>query len=359
MLRPFGRFIGQGCELGRVGQFLDRDPRRREKRRGLAVAQGDRPGLVEEQHIDVAGGLDGAPAHGQDVLLDHAVDAGDPDRVQKPADRRRDQADEEGDEHGRRQGDARIRAEGAQGHDDDQEDDRQRREQDGQGDLVRRLLASGALDKADHPVEEARPGIGRHADLDPVGQDARPAGDRAPVAARLADDRGGLAGDGGLVHHGRALDDLPVGRNDLADRDDDQVTLAKALGGDRFDRAVGPEEAGREASSCLAELVGLGLAPALGHRFGEIGEQDREPQPEGDLEREARRLALRSHRQADCREQRPDLGDEDDRVLEQVERIELLDRGEGRPADEGPFEKGMVQSAHVVLSFNTGSPNRS
>ncbi len=45
-----------------------------------------------------------------------------------------------------------------------------------------------------------------------VGQDAGAAGDRAPVAARLADDRGGLAGDGGFVHRGRALDDLTVGR---------------------------------------------------------------------------------------------------------------------------------------------------
>ncbi len=100
----FGRFVGQGGELGGIGQLLDRDARRREKGRGLAVAQGDRPGLVEEQDVDVARGLDGAPAHGQDVLLDHAVDAGDADGVQQAADRRRDQADEEGDEHGHRQG---------------------------------------------------------------------------------------------------------------------------------------------------------------------------------------------------------------------------------------------------------------
>ena len=47
-----------------------------------------------------------------------------------------------------------------QRHADEQEDDRERGEQDGQRDLVRRLLALGAFDQRDHPVEEGLAGIG-------------------------------------------------------------------------------------------------------------------------------------------------------------------------------------------------------
>src|SRR5262245_62474205 len=41
-------------------------------------------------------------------------------------------------------------------------------------------------------------------DDDAVADDARAAGDGAPVAAALADDRRGFAGDGGFVHAGRS-----------------------------------------------------------------------------------------------------------------------------------------------------------
>ena len=94
------------------------------------------------------------------------------------------------------------------------------------------------FDEADHPVQEAFPGVGRDADLDPVGEDPRPAGDGAPVAARLADDRGGFARDGGFVHRGGAFDDLAVRRDDLAGGDDDDVAFAKPFGRDGLDRAV-------------------------------------------------------------------------------------------------------------------------
>ena len=43
----------------------------------LAVAERDRAGLVEQQHVDVAGGLDGAARGGDHVGLHHAVHAGD------------------------------------------------------------------------------------------------------------------------------------------------------------------------------------------------------------------------------------------------------------------------------------------
>ena len=74
------------------------DAGRRRDRGGQSVAVGDRAGLVEEDDVDVAGRLDGAAAHREDVEARDAIHAGDPDRRQQAADRRRDQADEEGDE---------------------------------------------------------------------------------------------------------------------------------------------------------------------------------------------------------------------------------------------------------------------
>ena len=48
-----------------------------------------------------------------------------------------------------------VDGEGAEGHGREEEDDRQPREEDVEGDLVRRLLPLGPLDEADHPIEEA------------------------------------------------------------------------------------------------------------------------------------------------------------------------------------------------------------
>ena len=62
-------------------------------------------------------------------------------------------------------------------------------EQDVQRDLVRRLLPAGALDQRDHPVDEALARLLGDLDDDPVGQHPGAAGDRAAVAAGLADHR--------------------------------------------------------------------------------------------------------------------------------------------------------------------------
>ena len=66
---------------------------------GLAVAEGDGAGLVEQQRGDVAGGLDGAAGHGEHVALHQPVHARDADRGEQRADGGRDQADQQGDQH--------------------------------------------------------------------------------------------------------------------------------------------------------------------------------------------------------------------------------------------------------------------
>ena len=86
---------------------------------------------------------------------------------------------------------------------------------------------------------------------------------------------------------------------------------------------------------------GLRLAAALGHGFGEIGEQDGEPQPNNDLEGETKMLAA-VHPVADednGGERGDDLDHEHHRVLHHQARVEL---GEGR-ADCGHDDLGIGQ----------------
>ena len=67
------------------------------------------------------------------------------------------------------------------------------------------------------------PGCAVIAHLDPVGDDAGAAGDGRAVAAGFADHRRGFAGDRGFVDRGDALDDLAVGRDDVAGLDQHDV----------------------------------------------------------------------------------------------------------------------------------------
>ena len=154
--------------------------------------------------------------------------------------------------------------------------------QDGQRDLVGRLLPVGPLDQGDHAIQEGVTALGGDADHDPVGEDPGAAGDGRAVAARLADDRGRLAGDGRLVDRGDALDDLTVRGDQVVGLADDQVPLGQL--GRRHQRLgpVGVEAPGLGLRAHLAQRVGLRLAPSFGHGLGEVGEDHGQEQPDGD-----------------------------------------------------------------------------
>ncbi len=128
----------------------------------------------------------------------------------------------------------RIEGERTQRHRGDQEDDRQPGEQDRESDFVGGLLARGAFDEGDHPVEEGLARVGRDLYDDPVRENARAARDGGTVASRLADDGRRFAGDGRFVHGGDALDHGSVAGNDLSRFDDDAVSLPKARRGNGF-----------------------------------------------------------------------------------------------------------------------------
>ena len=112
-----------------------------------------------------------------------------------------------------------------------------------------RLLAIGPLHQGDHAVQEGLAGLGRDLDHDAVGEDGRPAGDRRAISAGLADDRGGLPGDGRFVHRGHAFDDLAVRGDVVPGLADDPVTLDQRRRRHQFLGAIGEQTAGHRSPS--------------------------------------------------------------------------------------------------------------
>ena len=277
-----GGGVAQGGEGRILGELLHADAADGDEVGGHAVAVSNGAGLVEDHGVHVAAGLDGLTAHGDDVEAGDAVHAGDADGGEQSSDGGGDQAHRQGDQGGHGQGDAAVAADGVQGDDDDHEDDGQGHQQDLQGDLVGGLLAGGALHQGDHLVQEGLAGVRGDADLQPVGHHSGAAGDGGEVAAGLAEHGGGLAGDGGLIHAGGALDDLAVVGDDLTGADHDHVALLQLAGGDDGLGAVGLEQTGLGVLLGLLQALGLGLAAALGHRLGEVGEEDGDKEDDAD-----------------------------------------------------------------------------
>ena len=331
------RLVGERGELRHLGELALVDAGAGTNSGGLAVAERDRAGLVEQEHVDVAGGLDRAPRHREHVALHEPVHPGDADRGEQRADRGRDQRDEERDQHGLRGRRSRVDRVGPQRDDGGEEGDRQPGEQDVERDLVRRLAPLGALDERDHPVEERLARLLGHLDHEPVGEQPRAAGDAGAVAAGLADHRRRLAGDRRLVDRADTLDDLAVGGDDLARLDDHDVALLELGRRDLLDGAVADIRRDGRGRARRAQRVRLRLAPALGDRLGEVREQHGQPQPERDHadEPELARVAARELEDEDHRrDHAAELDDEHHRVLELQPRVELRER----VADRGEHE---------------------
>ncbi len=219
---------------------------------------------------------------------------------------------------------------------------------------------SAPFDQRDHPVDEGRARRGGDLHLDEVGQHRRSAGDGRSIAAGLANDGRGLAGDRRFIDGGDALEDLAVAGNDLARFDQDDIAEAKIERVHPFDAAAkvcGIDIAlGARVAAGAAQSVGLRLAAPFGDGLGEIGEQHREPQPGGDLAREQSRPVV-GHEVANEEQghhQRHHFGDEDDRVLRQRPRVELAQRVDRRAGDDAAVE----QALRTWLSKPCRSPIR-
>ena len=355
-----GGLVGEAGQLRGVGQLLRRHAGHRNELRRLPIAQRDGAGLVQQQRVDVACGLDRATRHGQHVALHQPVHAGDADRREQRADGRRDQADQQRHHHDagdaaavERQGVGhagvvglgvdRQRLQG--GHRED-EDDGQRGQQDVQRDLVRRLLPVGALDEGDHPVDEALAGLLGDPHDDAVGEHGGAAGHRGAVAAGLPDHRCGFAGDRRLIHRGNAFHDVAVARDDLPGLDDHDVALLQRGRGDLLlGRTRSPvEAAGRRCRTW--PCAGCRPGPCRGPRRPPRRDWRRAPSATART-RSARRTSVGVDDGQDRRPDGADLDDEHHRVAPQGARIELAQRVRqrrppassgraGRPADWPP-----------------------
>ena len=297
----FRRFIGQGGELGGFRQLLVLHAGRRQEFIRHAVAEGDGSGLVQHQHINVPGRFHGTAGRSQHVPAHQPVNAADADGAQQAADRRRNQAHQQGDQNGQRNMAVRPEAQrpggifnvsghGWEGKHYGNEDDGQRHEQDAQRDFIGRLLPAGALHHGDHAVQEGIARFRRDADDDAVADHAGAPRYGAAVSPAFTDDRGGFPGNGGFVHAGDAFNHLAVKRNDVPGLAQHFLPLAQLGNGDYFLRPLVRQQTGVHIDAHFFQGVRLGLSTAFRQCFRKVGEQDGEPEPERDLQGKAERL---------------------------------------------------------------------
>ncbi len=108
---------------------------------------------------------------------------------------------------------------GQQGSRDEQEDQRECRQNQRQGDLVRRALAVGSLDETNHPIQEGVALVRGDLDDDTIRKNMSAAGDAGAIAAGLANHGRRFPGNGRLIYRGYAFNDLAVAGNGLAGDD--------------------------------------------------------------------------------------------------------------------------------------------
>ena len=149
-----------------------------------------------------------------------------------------------------------------------------------QRNFIRGLLTDGALDQRDHAVEEGLTRKRRDLDHDPIRDDPRAASNARAIAARLADDRRGFAGDRGFVHRRDPFDDFAVAGNHLPCRYDDAVARSQIGRQDFLEATAGSIEAiGGRLAARLAQRFGLRLAARFRERGREIREQHGQEKP--------------------------------------------------------------------------------
>ncbi len=299
-------------------------------------------------------------------MPDHPVHAGDPDCRQEPADRRGYQAHKKRHEDGhryRRPVARHLDAEQGkrkQRHADDEEYDCERRQEYVERYFVRRLLTPGAFYQLYHPVEESTAGFGGQSYDKPVGEDPRPACDRAPVPPRLPDHGSTFARDRALIDGSDPLDHLPVGRDGIAGIDEECIPFLEFRGRDGFKRGPVPrllQPFCKGFTAGSAEPLGLRLPPPFSKRLGEVGEKHREPEPEGDESDIPGRGFPRADESLDPegrRQHAPHLNNEHDRVAHHQAGIQLRQRIEKSPAIHLPRQaKGFFQcsgrGSHALL----------
>ena len=188
------------------------------------------------------------------------------------------------------------------------------------------------------------------ADHDPVGEHPRSAGHARPVAAGLADHRCALAGDRRLVDRGHPLDDLAVGRNDLADLDHHAIAGLELGRGDLGRLAGRLEPVGDRVLTRGPQALRLGLAARLGQGLGEVGEehgQEQQDRQRALVDDQARGRTGRDRLDRDERGQDPaGFDQEHDGVAGHVARVEHQERAAGGHLHQGRLEQ--IETARLA-----------
>ena len=130
----------------------------------------------------------------------------------------------------------------------------------------------------------------------------------------------------------------------LAGLNQHEVALAQLWRGHLLDRAcavAGGQTPGHGRAARLTQRVGLSLAATLGHRFGEVREDHREPQPDRDRQHknafggqlgsgEGRgRLGKQQAHELDGGHDAADFDHKHHRVLDLYTRVQLLEGIDG------------------------------
>ena len=100
MLRPSGVSSASEASCAASASSCSVTPGAGKKVGRLSIAERDRAGLVEQQHVDVAGRFHGAAGGRNHVRLHHAAHAGHTDGRQQAADRRRNEAHQQRHQRG-------------------------------------------------------------------------------------------------------------------------------------------------------------------------------------------------------------------------------------------------------------------
>src|SRR5262249_38608808 len=83
-----------------------------------------------------------------------------------------------------------------------------------------------------------------------------------------------------------SLNDFTVTRNEISRFDEDNIPCSQLRGCDHFEFAVRQDLLADCIRFGLAEVIRLCFSTSFRHRFSEVCEQDRKPEPERDLNTE-------------------------------------------------------------------------
>src|SRR5262249_33615464 len=151
---PFGRLVSERRKLRGTRQVLLRDTRGWNKCRRRSIAERDGSGLVEKQHVNVAGRFDGASGHGDDIALDQTVHSGNTDGGEQASDRGRNEANQQRYQDKDILWGSRIDSERLQRHYRQQKDSGQTCKENIERNFVRRFLPSRSFHQLDHAIKE-------------------------------------------------------------------------------------------------------------------------------------------------------------------------------------------------------------